>query len=164
MTLDSKVPLDRTDWRILAELQRDARLSFAEIGRRVSLTQPAVAERVRRLEQRGVIQGYRAQVDLAQLGLPILAFINITYPGSNYREHTKRLNDCPEILECHHVTGTDCFIAKVCARSMSHLEEVVANIARIGSTTTTVVYSSTITGRIITDTLALDDNADQGEV
>ncbi|KWX01013.1 putative transcriptional regulatory protein [Carbonactinospora thermoautotrophica] len=153
MTAGSK-DLDATDWRILAELQADARITFSELGRRVSLTPPAVAERVRRLEQRGITEGYRARLNLEKLGLPILAFVTIKYSGSDHREHVQRLAECPEVLECHHVTGSDCFIAKVCARSMSHLEEVVAGIARIGTTTTTIAYSCTVADRVITGELA----------
>jgi Lrp/AsnC family leucine-responsive transcriptional regulator len=151
MANELKAGLDVTDWSILRELQQDARISFSELGRRVALTPPAVAERVRRLEQRGIIEGYRARINLNQLGLPILAFVNIRYPGGDYRDYSRIFDECSEILECHHVTGSDCFIAKVAARSMPHLEEVTARIARIGSITTTIVYSTSVSDRVITE-------------
>ncbi|TVL92996.1 ArsR family transcriptional regulator [Streptomyces sp. SAJ15] len=156
MANNSKADLDATDWRILTELQENARITFSELGRRVALTPPAVAERVRRLEQRGVIEGYRTRVNLGRLGLPILAFVNIIYPGGDYRDYVRAFTDWPEILECHHVTGSDCFIAKVAARSMEHLEEITSRIARVGSLTTTVVYSTSVSDRAITPEMTSD--------
>ncbi|OKI08156.1 hypothetical protein A6A06_35155 [Streptomyces sp. CB02923] len=148
--MDLKASLDATDWQILGELQANARITFSELGRRVALTPPAVTERVRRLEQCGIIEGYRTRVNLPALGLPILAFVNIVFPGGNYRDYVRIFNDRPEILECHHVTGSDCFVAKVAARSMGHLEEVTASITKIGSITTTIVYSTSVSDRVIT--------------
>ncbi|MFC4910097.1 Lrp/AsnC family transcriptional regulator [Actinomadura gamaensis] len=145
--------MDATDWRILAELQEDARISFTELGRRVALTSPAVAERVRRLRERGVVEGFTARVNLEAVGLPILAFVRVKFPGSDHREYVARMRAVPEVVECHHVTGEDCFIAKVAARSMRHLEEAVAGLARFGTTATTVVYSTTVAGRPVTPDL-----------
>ncbi|MEU5881480.1 Lrp/AsnC family transcriptional regulator [Spirillospora sp. NPDC047279] len=150
MADEVKTDLDATDWCILDELQLDARVSYSELGRRVSLTPPAVAERVRRLRERGVLEGFTARVSLEGVGLPILAFVTIRFPGSDYREYLRRIEAVREIIECHHVTGDDCFIAKVAARSMRHLEEVVAGLARFGSTSTTVVYSTVVRDRGVT--------------
>lgn len=150
MVENQKEALDVTDWHILAELQRDGRISFSELGRRVSLTPPAVTERVRRMEERGVIEGFAARVNIERLGLPILAFVTIKFPGSDHREYLRRIEGVEEIIECHHVTGNDCFIAKVAARSMGHLEAVVADLARFGSTATTIVYSTVVRDRVIT--------------
>jgi Lrp/AsnC family leucine-responsive transcriptional regulator len=141
--------LDDTDWRILRELQDDGRVTFAELGRRVALSPPSVADRVRRLEEIGVISGYRAQVDLDRLGLPIVAFIRLKYPTSNYRPLHKALADRPEVLECHHVTGDDCFVFKVATRSMRHLEEVGGHLAKLGSTTTSIVFSTPLAARTV---------------
>ncbi|MEV5571888.1 Lrp/AsnC family transcriptional regulator [Spirillospora sp. NPDC052269] len=160
MAADSKHDLDATDWRILTELQQDARMSFSELGRRVSLTAPAAAERVRRLTERGVLEGFSARINLERVGLPILAFVMIRFPGSDHREYLHRLDGVDEIIECHHVTGDDRFIAKVAARSMRHLEEVVAGLARFGSTSTTVVYSTVISARTVTRDLARDASAE----
>lgn len=139
--------LDATDWRILAELQRDGRISFADLARAVAMSPSAVAERVRRLEESGVIGGYRAEVVAERVGLQILAFVRLRYPTGNYRPFHALLDSTPEIVEAHHVTGEDCFVLKVVARSMRHLEEVTGRISGLGAVTTSVVYSSPLPGR-----------------
>ncbi|MDQ1031072.1 Lrp/AsnC family leucine-responsive transcriptional regulator [Streptomyces umbrinus] len=138
---------DATDWRILEVLQREGRASFAELARAVSMSASAVTERVRRLEEAGVIQGYAAVVDPESLGLPILAFVRLRYPNGNYKPFHDLVAATPEILEAHHVTGDDCFVIKVATRSMSHLEEVSGKIGTLGSVTTSVVYSSPLPRR-----------------
>ncbi|WP_305789580.1 Lrp/AsnC family transcriptional regulator [Symbioplanes lichenis] len=147
MTVDPA--LDRTDWRLLAELQRDGRASYAELARAVAMSPSAVAERVRRLEEAGVIAGYRAQVDPERVGLTVMAFVRLRYPTGNYKPFHALLDSTPEIVEAHHVTGEDCFVLKVLARSMRHLEEVTGRISGLGSVTTSVVYSSPLTGRSV---------------
>ncbi|MET8829375.1 Lrp/AsnC family transcriptional regulator [Streptomyces sp. NPDC004610] len=149
MTTDSPFTPDATDWRILDVLQRDGRASFAELARAVAMSPSAVTERVRRLEETGVIQGYAAVVDPDRLGLSLLAFVRLRYPHGNYKPFHDLVAATPEILEAHHVTGDDCFIIKVAARSMRHLEEVTGRIAGLGSVTTSVVYSSPLPHRPI---------------
>ncbi|MFE0651461.1 Lrp/AsnC family transcriptional regulator [Streptomyces sp. NPDC059534] len=140
---------DATDWRILEALQAEGRASFAELARAVSMSPSAVTERVRRLEEAGVIAGYAAIVDQDRLGLPILAFVRLRYPHGNYKPFHDLLDTTTEILEAHHVTGDDCFVLKVAARSMRHLEEISGKIATLGSVTTSVVYSSPLARRSI---------------
>ncbi|MEU9860302.1 Lrp/AsnC family transcriptional regulator [Streptomyces sp. NPDC047971] len=140
---------DATDWRILQALQTEGRASFAELARAVSMSASAVTERVRRLEEAGVIAGYTAVVDQERLGLPILAFVRLRYPNGNYKPFHDLVEITPEILEAHHVTGDDCFVIKVAARSMRHLEEISGKIATLGSVTTNVVYSSPLPRRPI---------------
>jgi len=149
MTVDST--LDRTDWRLLAELQRDGRASYAELARAVAMSASAVAERIRRLEEAGVIAGYQATVDAERVGLTVMAFVRVRYPTGNYRPFHAMLDSTPEVIEAHHVTGEDCFILKVLARSMRHLEEVTGRIAGLGPVTTSVVYSSPLAARSIAD-------------
>ena len=149
MTVDSA--LDRTDWRLLAELQRDGRATYAELARAVAMSASAVAERIRRLEESGVIAGYRATVDPERVGLTVMAFVRVRYPTGNYRPFHAMLDTTPEVIEAHHVTGEDCFILKVLARSMRHLEEVTGRIAGLGPVTTSVVYSSPLAARSIAD-------------
>jgi Lrp/AsnC family leucine-responsive transcriptional regulator len=149
MTVD--FALDRTDWRLLAELQRDGRASYAELARAVAMSASAVAERVRRLEEAGVIAGYQATVNPERVGLTVMAFVRVRYPTGNYRPFHAVLDSTPEIVEAHHVTGEDCFILKVLARSMRHLEEVTGRIAGLGPVTTSVVYSSPLSARSIAD-------------
>ncbi|MFB6623762.1 MULTISPECIES: Lrp/AsnC family transcriptional regulator [unclassified Streptomyces] len=145
--MTSEYTPDATDWRILEALQSEGRASFAELARTVSMSPSAVTERVRRLEEAGVISGYTAIVDQDRLGLPILAFVRLRYPHGNYKPFHDLLDTTPEVLEAHHVTGDDCFVLKVAARSMRHLEETTGKISALGAVTTSVVYSSPLPRR-----------------
>ncbi|MFC9339922.1 Lrp/AsnC family transcriptional regulator [Streptomyces sp. NPDC057020] len=145
--MTSEYTPDATDWRILEALQSEGRASFAELARTVSMSPSAVTERVRRLEEAGVISGYTAIVDQDRLGLPILAFVRLRYPHGNYKPFHDLLDTTPEVLEAHHVTGDDCFVLKVAARSMRHLEETTGKISTLGAVTTSVVYSSPLPSR-----------------
>ncbi|MFF9147987.1 Lrp/AsnC family transcriptional regulator [Streptomyces sp. NPDC014861] len=140
---------DATDWRILDALQAQGRASYAELARTVSMSPSAVTERVRRLEEAGVITGYTAVVDHERLGLPILAFVRLRYPTGNYKPFHDLVAVTPEVLEAHHVTGDDCFVIKVAARSMRHLEEIAGKIGTLGSVTTSIVYSSPLPRRAV---------------
>ncbi|MEU1778933.1 MULTISPECIES: Lrp/AsnC family transcriptional regulator [Streptomyces] len=140
---------DATDWRILDALQSSGRVGYAELARIVNMSPSAVTERVRRLEEAGVIGGYTAVVNPERLGLPVLAFVRLRYPNGNYKPFHDLLDTTPEVLEAHHVTGDDCFVLKVAARSMRHLEEVAGRIGSLGSVTTSVVYSSPLPRRAI---------------
>ncbi len=142
--------LDNTDWALLTELQRNARASIAELSRAVSMSASAVTDRIRRLEQAGVLRGYRAELDLAAVGYPVLAFVRLKYPHGNYKPFHDLTAKRPEILEAYHVTGDDCFVIKVAAGSMAHLEEMVGAIAGLGSVSTSVVYSTTLARRVLT--------------
>ena len=139
--------LDPTDRRLLEALQADGRASYAELGRTVGLSPSAVAERARRLEESGVITGYTCVIDAERLGLSINALVRLRYPNANYGPFHQLLDTTPEIVEAHHVTGEDCFVLAVCARSMRHLEEVTGRIGGLGAVTTSVVYSSPLPRR-----------------
>lgn len=136
--------LDSTGWRLIAALQEDARLTYSELSTRVGLSAPAVAERMRRLEEAGVITGYRAQVDPAKLGLPITAFIRCNSPGPQIGAIARA---APEVLECHRVTGDDAFILKVVVASIAHLEVLIDRLLPYGQPTTSLVLSSPVPGR-----------------
>jgi Lrp/AsnC family leucine-responsive transcriptional regulator len=136
--------LDATDWAILVELQRDARLPLTELGRRVNLSASATTERLRRLETTGVITGYRADINLGKVGYPVLAVVRLKYPGSRHEPLHKLLAERFEILECVRTTGDDCYTLKVAAASMAHLEHTMDELAQFGSTTTSIVYSQTL--------------------
>jgi Lrp/AsnC family transcriptional regulator, leucine-responsive regulatory protein len=142
--------LDETDLRLLDALQEDGRAGYADLARRVSMSPSAVAERIRRLEDSGVIRGYSAVVDPERLGLGITALVRLRYPTGNYKPFHDLLETTPEIIEAHHVTGEDCFVLKVLARSMRHLEATTGRIAGLGSVTTSVVYSSPLPRRAVT--------------
>ncbi|MEN2417304.1 Lrp/AsnC family transcriptional regulator [Streptomyces rimosus] len=140
---------DATDWRILDVLQRNGRAGYAELARAVNMSASAVTERVRRMEEAGVISGYAAVIEPEAIGLGVLAFVRLRYPNGNYKPFHDLLDSTPEILEAHHVTGDDCFVLKVAARSMKHLEEVSGRVGALGSVTTSVVYSSPLPRRPI---------------
>lgn len=142
--------LDVTDWSLLAELQSDGRLSVAELARRVSMSPSAVTERLRRLEERGIVSGYFARVAPERIGLDIRAFVRLRYPMSNYKPVHDLIDSTPEIVEAHHITGEDCFLFEVYARNMRHLETVCGRIAGLGSVTTSVVYSTLLARRNLT--------------
>jgi Lrp/AsnC family leucine-responsive transcriptional regulator len=133
--------IDDTDWAILAELQQNGRIPVTELGRRVNLSSSATTERLRRLEEKGVITGYRAVIDLAKAGYPVLAVVRLKYPGSRHEPLRRLLAERLDILECLRTTGEDCYTLKVAATSMTHLEALVDELAQFGSTTTSVVYS-----------------------
>jgi Lrp/AsnC family leucine-responsive transcriptional regulator len=154
MADESPVPLDEVDWRILGALQRDGRISYTELAREVAMSASALTERVRRLEESGVIVGYRADIALDKVGLGILAYVRLRYPSGNYRPFERLVADTPEVLEAHHVTGEDCFLIRVAARSMRHLENVTGRLATLGAITTTVVYSSPLPRRDVTPAAA----------
>jgi Lrp/AsnC family leucine-responsive transcriptional regulator len=139
--------LDAVNLRIIGELQEDARLSVAELGRRVGLSPPAVAERLGRLERDGVITGYRAEIDPRALGLALSAVIRIRpAPGQlgNVAELARRT---PEVVECRRVTGDDCYIATAHVRDVEHLEEVIDHFVALGQTTTSIVQSAPVPRR-----------------
>lgn len=144
------VSLDETDRRLLAALQRDGRASYADLARTVSMSASAVTERVRRLEESGVISGYCAVVDPERLGLGVLALVRLRHPTANYKPLHDLLEVTPEVIEAHHVTGEDCFVLKVLARSMRDLERTAGRIAALGPVVTTVVYSSPLPRRPVT--------------
>ena len=134
--------VDKTAWRLLRELQADARLSFSALARRVGMSTPAVAERVRRLEDSGVIVGYRATVDRAQLGRPMGAFLRLTTSATSYQRVIALCGSLDAVIECHHITGDDCFLIRLAVTSVAELEDVIARFRRFGTAHTSIVLSS----------------------
>lgn len=149
MTFNSKKLLDSIGWSILQALQEDARLSFAELGRRVGLSLPAVAERVRRMEDAGIITGYHALVEAKAVGRPITVFIRISVPGERYPAFISLVGQLGEVQECHHLTGADAFIIKAVVSSITHLETLITLLSPYGQTTTSIVLSSPVTRRVL---------------
>jgi Lrp/AsnC family transcriptional regulator, leucine-responsive regulatory protein len=146
-TLGPEPTIDDTDWKILAELQANGRITFTELGRRVALTPPAVAERVRRLEESGVITAFRSELDPASVGYPITAFVRWTAAGPDCAHLGEVAKGFPEIVECHRITGETSYILKVVARSVQHLEELIDRLMPHGSTITSLVLSSPVISR-----------------
>ncbi len=144
------VALDSTDWAILTELQQDSRISFSELGRRVHMSSPAVAERVRRLEQTGVITGYHASVDLEAAGWPVLALVRMQCFGPRcLLQHLQTVTAWPHVLELHRVTGDMCCELKVVAASMSDFQDVVDRLAEYGQPSSTLVLNSPLTRGVV---------------
>jgi Lrp/AsnC family transcriptional regulator, leucine-responsive regulatory protein len=141
--------VDGTARRILDELQNDGRVSLAELGRRVGLSPPAVAERVSRLERDGVITGYHARIDPRALGYALGVVIRVRPAPREIAKVAELARDTPEVVECHRITGEDCFFMKAHVRDVEHLEEVIDAFAFYGQTTTSILQTSPVPRRPI---------------
>jgi Lrp/AsnC family leucine-responsive transcriptional regulator len=136
--------LDDIDRRLLEVLQEDARLSYRALGRRIGLSQPAVAERVRRLEDAGIITGYRGRIDRSRAGLPVTAFLRVTCTGDRFQAIHRLARELPAVLECHHVSGEACFMVKVAEGSLAALERTIDRFREHGETVSSIVLSSVV--------------------
>ena len=132
--------LDHYDSRILGELQADARMSMAELGRRVHLSQPAVTERVRKLELSGVIKGYRAEVDLQRLGYGIRALIRVA--RAEYARVVRLIEQTPEVINAYNVTGDDSWVLEIAVIDVTHLDAVVTKFCILTETSTCIVLNA----------------------
>ena len=141
--------LDPTNRLLIAELQQNGRLSVAELGRRVGLSSPAVAERLSRLEANGTITGYRAEVDPRAIGLSLSAIIRVRPSPGQIGNVADTARETPEVVECHRVTGEDCYVMRAHLRDVLHLEEVIDRFTVLGQTTTSIMQSSPVPGRPI---------------
>ncbi|GAA3889214.1 Lrp/AsnC family transcriptional regulator [Saccharothrix violaceirubra] len=142
--------LDDVDWKLLEILQTDGRITFTELARRVSLSAPATTERVRRLEQAGVLTGYVAVVDHRRLGLPIEAIVRVRVRSLDTPRFRERVVPLAQVRDADHVTGDDCWLLRVVCRSTQELEEFVEHAQRFGDTTTSLVFSSPVRTRPVT--------------
>ncbi len=134
--------LDEKDWIILEALQENARIGFAELGRRVGLSAPTVAERINRLQDEGTITGYHAAVDPSNLGLGLPVFVRMTVANKEYSKFKEFVGRAAEILECYHVTGAESFLLKVRVASVAALEELIGRLSCYGQTSTSLVLST----------------------
>ena len=141
------IALDTTDRQIIAELAKDGRISFAELGRRVSLSSPAVTERVRRLEQTGVITGYRAEIDPRALGYSLTAIVRVKPAVRQLSKIAELAADIPQIEECLRITGEDCFYMKLHLGSIEELPSVLDQFLLYGETTTSIVNATPVPRR-----------------
>lgn len=144
MTELAPTTIDDIDCEILAELQANARIAFAELGRRVGLSTPAVIERVHRLEERHVIVGYRALIDPAKVGLPVRAFVKVTVAGDKLAKFAALVSKLPEVLQCHRVTGAESFMVQVAVRDVIHMEEVIDSMMPYVATNTSMILASPV--------------------
>ena len=139
--------LDQINMRLLAELSADPRLTMSELGRRVGMSAPAVTERVRRLEEAGVIKGYRLEINPAALGLPLAAYVRIRPDPGQLPRVADLARQLPEVVECHRITGEDCFIFKVHFPAMDQLDRILDRFLAFGNTTTSIIQSSPVPPR-----------------
>ncbi len=149
MSLESEKLLDETGWHLLQELQQNARISYTELGQRVGLSLPSVTERMRRMEEAGIITGYHAEVNLGKLGIPIQAIVHIQGIGGQSCSHTvAKVSEMPEVLECLRVTGDDSIIVKVIATSIEHLTRVIDQLSLSGIPTTSIIRPKPMTRHV----------------
>jgi Lrp/AsnC family leucine-responsive transcriptional regulator len=139
--------LDVTNLRLLAELQDDARLSLAELGRRVGLSSPAVAERLARMERENIILGYHAHLNPRALGLSLTAVIRARPAPRQLRQVAQLAQSSPEIVDCRRITGDDCYIMTAHVRSVEHLEQLIDRFVVYAQTTTSIVQSAPVATR-----------------
>jgi Lrp/AsnC family transcriptional regulator, leucine-responsive regulatory protein len=142
-----QVRLDQIDQRIIGELIDDGRVPMAELGRRVNLSPPAVSERVQRLEQAGVITGYRAVVDPRALGYQLTAIVRVKPSPRQLHRIPELALQIPEVGECHRITGEDCFYLKLHLRSIDELTSLLDRFLAFGETTTSIINASPILHR-----------------
>ncbi len=143
----SEIVLDDVNARILTALSANPRLAMAELGRRAGLSPPAVTERVRRLEETGVIRGYSLDLDPTFLGLPIIAFVRVRPNPGRLAKIVELAPHIPEVAECHRITGDDCFIIKLHVPDLGQLDRVLDQFLLHGTTTTSIVQSTPVPPR-----------------
>jgi Lrp/AsnC family transcriptional regulator, leucine-responsive regulatory protein len=141
--------LDETNRQLLQLLHADPRLSMSELARRVQMSAPAVSERVQRLEEAGIIAGYRLEVDPRALGLPLAAFVRIRPMPGQLAKVAELAQRTPEVVECHRITGEDCFLLKVHVADVQALEQTLDRFLAYGQTTTSIVQSSPVPARAL---------------
>ena len=134
--------LDKIDIKIIQELQENARKSFAEIGRIVGLSSPAVADRMQKMEEMGVIEGYQVSLNPEKVGLHVQAYVTLKITSSNYIHFMSKLDQFPEVLECSKLTGEYCVSLKVAVRSNKKLEEVLNKLTEFGHPNTSIILST----------------------
>ncbi len=139
-----KSSLDNFGRKILIALQRDARCSIADLSRQIGLSQTRTAERLRRMQDAGIIQGYTVDIDREALGLPLLAYIRLTCSGTSYHSFLKFVKSADQVQECHHLTGGDAFLIKVTVASIGDLEKFVEKLLPYGDPITSIVLSSPV--------------------
>lgn len=151
--LPNEVELDTIAWKILEHLQRNARITFAELGRTVGLSTPAVAERVHRLEEAGVITGYHACVDASKLGVPIRILMRLTIPGGDLQisRTVTAIRELCEIRRCHRITGSESFVIEADVVSIRHMETLIDRLSALGATSTSTILSSPVERREYTE-------------
>jgi Lrp/AsnC family transcriptional regulator, leucine-responsive regulatory protein len=141
--------LDPTNLRILKELQDDPRLPVARLARKVQMSAPAVTERVQRLREAGVIVGFRMDLDPRALGLPVAAYVRIRPAPGQLTRVAELARKIPQVVECHRITGEDCFLMRIHVAEVQHIEAILDRFLAYGQTTTSIVQSSPVPPRAL---------------
>ena len=142
--------LDEYNWKILEELQKNARITTVELGKRINLSAPAVSDRIRKLEDEGYIQGYRTVVDYDKLGLSVPVFINFKGTKISHGEMLKMVDKMPEVVEWYGITGTHCSMLKIVVSTTKKLEAVIEKLQEFGETSTSIILSSNSNPKVVT--------------
>lgn len=147
MAMDSTALLDSQGRKLLHELQANARLSLAELGRRIGLSPTATGERLKQMEEVGILRGYTVDIDREALGLEVFAFIRMSCNGQNYYRLLEYIQTLEEVRECHHLTGGDDFLLKVTTTNLADLEALIEALLPYGNPVTSLVLSSPVEHR-----------------
>lgn len=140
--------LDKLNWLILRELQKNARTPLTEISKKVGLSSPSVAERIAKMEEAGIINGYRTQINMEALGYTLGIFISIKIRFAQVEAFVDYVKTVPEIIECHKLTGHDCMLMKAYVRDPKHLENLNSRLVKYGELTTSLILSSIVSGKV----------------
>ena len=154
MPTNPKIELDDLNWHILEVLQTAGRASYAEIGRAVGLSAPAVAERIQKMEDQGVIRGFKAILDPARLGFSIQTIVQLQVNRDYFETTLERLSSFPEVIDCYRTTGTSSLFLLVVFRSMEHMEDFLNQMLQLGEPVSSIVLSHPISDRIFTKALS----------
>ena len=147
MSIDNKL-LDDLNWKILAELQRNARISYTDLGKKIGLTGPAVSERILKMEDAGIIKGYRSVIDLEKIGYSLTAIINFKINPGNLERFINYLKSVHEVFECIRITGSESMLIKAAIKQPVDLEKLVNNFIEYGTPTTSIILSTPIEYRV----------------
>ena len=145
----SPLLLDQRNLELLRLLRADTRMSLSALARRIGMSAPAVRERIARLEEAGVIQGYRLQINPAALGFPIAAMVRIRPMPGKLPKIVELAQSTPQISECHRITGEDCFVIKLHLRNLDELDPILDRFLAFGQTTTSLLQSSPVPPRAL---------------
>ncbi|QED37832.1 Lrp/AsnC family transcriptional regulator [Antarcticibacterium arcticum] len=138
------MPLDQINWKILQELQKNARMSFSEIGRKIGLTSPAVAERVKKMEDKGIIKGYNVQVSYNKTGHQLKAIITLKVFMGRLKPFLEKVKEFREVINCYRITGNENIILEVILYDQAHLEGFIDKLITYGETRTHIVLSNVV--------------------
>jgi len=147
MAMDSTTLMDIYGRKLVDELQKNARLSVAELGRRIGLSPTATTERMRQMEDKGILRAYTVEIDREALGLEVMAFIRMSCNGLQYHRLLDFVQKLEEVRECHHLTGGDDLLLKVTTNNMNDLEALIEALLPYGTPVTSLVLSSPVERR-----------------